>query len=186
MFGLLAFLIKKHDRQIIFAKNPLSLEGLITIRMKIMGAIYYLKNEYEQIYFFVNISSSNSYQLTEMSFNLRNCTFSETFYSRVECFAPSCFIYKINLQIFKIFQFRKVEHFYKISFSNFEHFSSVIWNFRGQRSTAFDMARLDLCVRLIFFFSKFWICFMFHQKTWPENYFHKSSSIFRRANNYLN
>ena len=53
-------------------------------------AIYWFKNEYEQIYFFFNISSWNSYELTEMSFNLRNCIFSEMFHSRVECFAPSC------------------------------------------------------------------------------------------------
>ena len=82
------FLSKKSLVKIIFAEVPLSSGEQILIWMKIVRGSHCLRNEYEQIYFFVNISGSNSYQLTKMSANLRNCTFSEISHPGVECFAP--------------------------------------------------------------------------------------------------
>ena len=72
----------------IFAKASLSSGQQMIICMKIIRAIYWLKNEYEQIYLFVDISSRNSYQLTKMSVNLRNGTFSKISHPGVECVAP--------------------------------------------------------------------------------------------------
>ena len=73
-----------------FANISLSSGKQTIIWTKIIRAIYCLRNEYEQIYLFVNISTRNSYQLTEMSASLRNCTFFEISDPGVECFAP-CF-----------------------------------------------------------------------------------------------
>ena len=53
-----------------------------------MRGLYCPRNDYEQIYSFVNISSWKSYQLAEMSANSRNRTFSQTSDPGVECFAP--------------------------------------------------------------------------------------------------
>ena len=79
---------QKINRKFIFAKVPLSSGELINIGIKIEEDIYSLQNKYEQIYSFVDTSSSKPYELTEMSADLRNCTFSEISDPGVECFAP--------------------------------------------------------------------------------------------------
>ena len=68
-------------------KSSLSSGRQIIIWLRITRGLYCLRNDYEQIYSFVNISSRRSYQLTEMSANLRNYTFSEISGPGVECFA---------------------------------------------------------------------------------------------------
>ena len=75
-------------KKIILPKVSSTSGELIIIWMEIIGGIYCLWNEYEQIYLFVDISSSKSYQLTEMSSNLRNCTFSGISDPGIKCFAP--------------------------------------------------------------------------------------------------
>ena len=79
-----------------FAKVSLSSGQQVIIWMKIIRAIYWLKNDYEQIYFFVNSSSSNSYQLTQMSANLRNRRFSEISDPGVESFALFLSNFSVN------------------------------------------------------------------------------------------
>ena len=51
--------------------------GQIIIWMEIIWGIYLFRNEHEKIYWNVTMHSSKSYWLAQMSFNSRNCTFSE-------------------------------------------------------------------------------------------------------------
>ena len=86
-FGLFPFLLKNSTGKIIFAKSCLSSEELIIIWMKIIW-MYSPRNESGQIDLFVDIYSRGSYELTKISANFRNCTFSEISEPAVECFAP--------------------------------------------------------------------------------------------------
>ena len=94
----------------ILADISLPYGNLIIILIKITGAIYSRENEYAQTYFFFNVSSSNSYQLTEMSANLRNRTFSEISDPGAECFAP----FSQNFSKKEIFESRTTDLFYFI------------------------------------------------------------------------
>ena len=64
---------------------PLSSGTQTIIWMQILGDINSLKNNYEQIYLFVDMSGWNSYRLAEMSANLRNGRFYEISVPGVEC-----------------------------------------------------------------------------------------------------
>ena len=85
IFRFSSFFIKKN---IIFTKVSLPHGEQIIIQMQILRGNCCLKNESEQIYLFLDLSSWKSYQLTQMSANLRNCTFSEISDPGAECFAP--------------------------------------------------------------------------------------------------
>ena len=106
----------KRPKQIIFAQISQSSGGQVIISMKIMRAIYCLKNGYEQTYFFVDSSTWNSDQLTHIFFNLRNCTFSKIAAPRAGCFAP---IYK-NIEIFEIQKKNEMLIFERKTFSKID------------------------------------------------------------------
>ena len=82
------FSSKKSLKKVIFAKVSLPSGKQIITSIKIPGGIYCLRNESEQIYFFGDFSSPRSYQLTQMSANLQNCTFPKISDPGAECFAP--------------------------------------------------------------------------------------------------
>ena len=70
--------IEKYPKKNIFSgKGSLSSGQQLIIQLHILRGIYGLRNDSEQIYLFVHISTLNLYQLAEMSANLRNGTFYE-------------------------------------------------------------------------------------------------------------
>ena len=77
-FEIFRILTKNHKNrtnQIMVAGNPLSFGEQTTIRSQIPRGRYRPRNHFEQIYSFMDISSLESHQLTQMPASSRKCNF---------------------------------------------------------------------------------------------------------------
>ena len=155
--------------------------------------IYCIRNDYEQIYLLVDMSSSNSYQLAAMSFNLGNVNFSEMFaayrsvleenrYHLITKILRSCL--RSIRKCSRIFKFHTLHIFFKFSFSNSERDCAVIIIVRGQKSKSFHIEKFRFMFSIDFKHCK--KKHFFIKEMPPTNYFRKSFSIFRKANDYPN
>ena len=109
---------KNRPKDFIIGKGSLSFEGQTIIWLQIIRGRHCLRNDCEQIYSFVNISTRNSYEFAQMSANSRNCTFSEISDPGVECFAPFSKNYRN--------QYSRPSFYMKLT-RNFENKTQKIW-----------------------------------------------------------